>query len=660
MSKVDPRLLANAIRFLSLDAIERATEGHPGAPLGCAEITTALFTRHLKCNPKDPLWPDRDRFVLSNGHGSMLLYALLHLSGYEAISVDEIKRFRELGSRCHGHPEFAPEAGIEATTGPLGQGIANAVGMAVAEAFLSQCFGTDIVDHHTYALVGDGCLMEGVAHEVISLAGHLKLGKLIFLWDDNRITDDGSTELSISEDMRARFQIAGWQVIDADGHDFDAMDAAITLAKKDPRPSMIACRTVIGKGLSRLQGQRGAHGGRIFKDDTDAARRDLGWPHAPFVVPSEILNAWREGVLGRNLPGYDAWSGRVEALPAARRDLFKRIMSGQLPDGWQGVLLDYKRRAVERQPNQRTINSSAEIAGLLAEAIPEMLTGAPDLQGPTNHKQHLASFSATERGGRYVHYGIREHAMGSMMNGMAAHGGIVPVGATYLAFSDYERPALRMAALMGLPVLTVFSHDSIGIGKNGPTHQPVEIIASLRAIPNMLVLRPADSVEAAECWEMALSRRTGPSCLICTHQPVPTVRIHHTEENLSRRGAYVLADAEGGPRRVTLLATGSEVALVLKARTILQDQRIPTAVVSMPSWETFEEQDEAYRRQVLGIGSVRVAVEAAVRLGWDRYIGEDGGFVGMRSFGASGPSDALFQHFGITVEAVVAEALRRL
>ncbi|MDR3439768.1 transketolase [Telmatospirillum sp.] len=660
MSSPDIRQMANAIRFLSLDAIERASEGHPGAPLGCAEIATVLFTRHLKCNPKDPEWPDRDRFVLSNGHGSMLLYSLLHLSGYEKITIEEIKRFRELGSHCHGHPEFAPDVGIEVTTGPLGQGIANAVGMAVAEARLSQWFGPGIIDHYTYALVGDGCLMEGVAHEIISLAGHLQLGKLVFFWDDNRITDDGGTDMSISEDVRARFQIAGWQVIDADGHDPDAIDAAITLAKTDPRPSMIACRTIIGKGLARLQGQRGAHGGRVFKEDTDAARRDLDWPHAPFLVPDPIRSAWHDGVSGRNQPVYDAWERRVAALPDEQQRLFKRVMAGRLPEGWQSVLVDYKRRMAELQPTQRTINSSAEISGLLADAIPELLTGAPDLQGPTNHKQHLGAFTAKDHSGRYIHYGIREHAMGSMMNGMAAHGGAVPVGATYLAFSDYERPALRMAALMGLPVISVFSHDSIGIGKNGPTHQPVEILASLRAMPNMLVLRPADSIEAAECWEMALASRGGPSCLVFTHQPVPTVRTRHTDENLSRRGAYVLVEAEGGARRATLLASGSEVAIALAAKVTLEERGIPTAVVSMPCWSAFDEQDESYRHGVLGIGTIRVAVEAAVRLGWDRYIGENGAFVGMSSFGASGPSGELFRHFGITPEAVVAEVLRRL
>lgn len=660
MSSSDKVQMANAIRMLSLDAIERACEGHPGAPLGCAEITTALFTRHLKCHPKHPLWPDRDRFVLSNGHGSMLLYSLLHLSGYEKISIEEIKRFRELGSHCHGHPEFSPEAGIEVTTGPLGQGIANAVGMAVAEATLGHCFGPEIFDHYTYALVGDGCLMEGIAHEVISLAGHLRLGKLIFLWDDNKITDDGSTDLSISEDVRARFQIAGWQVIDTDGHDMDAVDAAICLAKKDPRPSMIACRTVIGKGLARLEGQRGAHGGRVFKEDVDRARSDLGWPHLPFTIPDSIRTAWKTGVEGRNEAAYSAWLARVDALPSAKRDMLQRVMAGKLPKDWQNVLADYKRDASQRRPNQRTINSSAEITGRLAEVLPELLSGAPDLQGPTNHKQGLGAFTATDRSGRYLHYGIREHAMGSMMNGMAAHGGVIPIGATYLAFSDYERPALRMAALMGLPVLFVFSHDSIGIGKNGPTHQPVEIIASLRAMPNMLVLRPADSVEAAECWEMALSNRTGPSCLIFTHQAVPTVREVHHDENLSRRGAYVLAEAASGARKVTLLATGSEVSVALAARSILEDRGIPTAVVSMPCWEALDEQDDAYRNAVLAPGTVRVAVEAAVRIGWDRYIGENGGFVGMSSFGASGPSDELFRHFGITAEAVVGEVLKRI
>jgi len=650
--------MADAIRFLSLDAIERAEEGHPGAPLGCAEIATALFTRHIRCNPADPLWFDRDRFVMSNGHGSMLVYSLLHLSGYAGFPIDEIKRFRELGSHTHGHPERAPHLGIEVTTGPLGQGVANAVGMAVAEAWLNATFGDDIVDHRTWALVGDGCLQEGVAQEVISLAGHLRLGKLCVLWDDNRMTDDGSTEFAISEDVRGRFRLAGWQVIDADGHDIESVSAALLLAKRDPRPTMIACRTTIGKGLPRLEGQRGAHGGRVFAKDLEEARAAAGWQHGPFEVPSDIAAAWQASVSGRNAAAYETWQARVAALPAKQRAYLQRLARGELPRDWIERLADFRCRMVAEAPARSTNEATADIVALLADAIPELIAGAPDLEGPTNCKRALGAFTAGNRAGRYVHYGIREHAMGSMINGMAAHGGVLPLGATYLVFSDYMRPALRMAALMELPVVTIYSHDSIGIGKNGPTHQPVEYLASLRAMPNMAVFRPADGVEAAECWELALSRRNGPSSMICSRQALPPVRAAVDSENRCARGAYVLTEAEG-ERRVTLLATGSEVAVALGARDILQAKGIPAAVVSMPCWELFEEQDEAYRAAVIGTG-VRVGIEAAARLGWDRWIGERGEFIGMKSFGASGPADALFRHFGITAERVAKAAIRLL
>ena len=654
------RRMADAIRFLSLDAIERATDGHPGAPLGCAEIATALFTRHLKCNPKDPLWPDRDRFVLSNGHGSMLLYSVLHLAGYEGISIDEISRFRELGSRTHGHPEFAPHLGIEATTGPLGQGIANAVGMAVAEAWLSATFGADIVDHRTYALVGDGCLQEGVAHEVISLAGHLQLGKLCFIWDDNLMTDDGVTGIAISEDVRGRFRCANWQVIDVDGHDTNAVSNAILSAHADPRPSLIASRTVIGKGLPRLEGSRGAHGGRVLATDLAEARLAANWSHGPFEVPDDVQEAWAEGVEGRNLPAYRQWQVRVERMPAERRAYFERLFRGELPEGWIDAVARHRKHLVETRPEQSTNQSTADIVSVLAAVIPELFSGAPDLEGPTNCKRSLEAFTAKNRTGRYLHYGIREHAMGSMMNGMVAHGGLIPLGATYLVFSDYMRPALRMSALMGLPVITIYSHDSIGIGRNGPTHQPVEFLASLRAIPGMAVFRPADAVEASECWQAALMRRNGPSAMICSRQALPALRHEHITENLSAKGAYVLAEGSGGPRRVTLLATGSEVALAMKAREQLEQDGIPTAVVSMPCWELFDAQDSSYQSNVLAPGTVTVAVEAALRFGWDRWIGRAGGFVGMTGFGASGPAEDLFEHFGITVEAVIAAIRARL
>jgi transketolase len=656
---VDPQTLAHAIRFLSIDAIVRATEGHQGVPLGMAEIATALFTRHMKFNPADPTWPDRDRFVLSNGHGSMLLFSLLHLTGYEAISLDQIRSFRELGSHCEGHPEFNPAHGIEVTTGPLGQGIANAFGMAVAEAYLNARFGAGLVDHHTYAFVGDGCLQEGIGQEMISLAGHLRLGKLILFWDDNRITDDGATTLSISEDVAARFRVADWHVVEVDGHDIEAVSAAIAAAKHDPRPSMIACRTVIARGVARLQGQRGGHSARLYAEDAQAARQALDWPHPPFDVPAAVLGAWRDAGR-RSRPAYEAWQARLAALPAAERAEFERVMAGRLPAGWRDVLLDYKRRALEQNPAQGGILISGEINDLLVEVLPERLVGCADLEAPTSHKRRLKAFTAEDRGGAYVHCGVREHLMGAMANGLAAHGGVIPLSVTYLAFSDYERPAMRMAALMGLPVKFVFSHDSIGVGKNGPTHQPVEILASLRAMPNMLVFRPADAVEAAECWEVALEHRDGPVSMVFARQALPPVRRSIVAENLSRRGAYVLAEAEGGRRSVTLLATGSEVALAMQARTKLQADGVPTAVVSMPCWELFDAQDEAYRAAVLPAGGVRVAIEAALRFGWDRYLGERGGFVGMNGFGASGPADQLYEHFGITPAAIVAEARRRL
>jgi transketolase len=662
MAHIDAKVMANAIRFLSMDAIKHAGEGHPGTPLGAADVATTLFTRHLKFNPSDPRWFDRDRFVQSNGHGSMLIYALLYLSGYEEITLDDIWRFRQLGSRCEGHPERHPDRGIETTTGPLGQGIANAAGMALAEAFLANLLGRDVVDHYTYALVGDGCLQEGVGQEVISLAGHLRLGKLVFLWDDNRMTDDGPIDIALSDDILVRFHLSNWHVQEVDGHDADAVSAALLFAKKDPRPSMIACRTIIGRGLPHVEGTRAAHSARLEKEQTDAARKYLDWPHPPFEIPGDILSAWRDAGR-RSLPEYEAWQARVTALAPDKRRELDRLREGRLPQGWQKVLENYKKRSLAHPAAEYGIKLSADLVDLLADAIPELLSGAPDLEGATQHKRRLAPFTANNHGGRYVHYGIREHAMGAMLNGMAAHGGVVPVGVTYLVFSDYMRPTLRLAAMMGLPVTFVFSHDSIGIGRNGPTHQPVEYLAALRAIPNMLVLRPADAVEAAECWEIALSHRSGPCSLIFARQTLPSVRTFSTDkivpENSSRSGGYVLAEAEG-MRRATILATGSEVAVALKARQILQRDGVATAVVSLPCWELFEQQPADYRRGVLGDGTVRVAAEAAVRQGWDRYIGPEGGFVGMSGYGASGPEDELFVHFGITPEHVADEVRSRL
>ncbi|MEN9560257.1 MAG: hypothetical protein RLZZ502_1468 [Pseudomonadota bacterium] len=653
--------LANAIRFLAIDAIVKAGEGHQGVPLGMAEIATALFTEHFKCHPKDPLWPDRDRFVLSNGHGSMLLYAVLYLLGYEKISLDEIKRFRELGSHCAGHPEIDQAAGIEVTTGLLGQGIANAFGMAIAEAHLNARYGDAHTHHHTYCFVGDGCLQEGIGQEVISLAGHLQLSRFIVLWDHNLITDDGATALSISEDVAERCRVAGWHVEEVDGHDVAAVSAAIARAKADKRPSFIACRTRIAKGLARLEAQRGGHSARLFAEDAAQARQDLQWPHAEFEVPEEVLTAWRQAG-ARHANTYQNWqathSPRAEpcgdaddCLVHASNPLTVRGRMAELNE----ILRAYKVRKIQENKAEGGINLSGEISDLLA--LPNRLIACADLEAPTAHKRTLAAFDATNRLGQYVHFGVREHVMGAAANGMAAHGGVHASSVTYLAFSDYQRPALRMAALMKLPVVFVFSHDSIGIGKNGPTHQPVEILASLRAMPNMLVLRPADAIEMAECWAIALAHKSGPVSLICARQALPLLRQDTAE--VCQRGAYLIKDV--ADRHITLLATGSEVAIAVQAAAMLASQGVAAAVVSMPSWELFAQQSPSYQQQVLGVDTPRIAIEAACQFGWERwltaYTDKSFDFVGMSDFGLSGASEALYQHFGITAENAVAKAL---
>lgn len=651
--------MAHAIRLLAIDAIVRAGEGHQGVPLGMAEVATALYRRHLKFDPSAPEWPDRDRVVLSNGHGSMLLYALLHLCGYAAFDIEQLKTFRELGSHCEGHPERCVAHGIEVTTGPLGQGIANALGMAVAEAYLNARFGDELVNHRTWAFVGDGCLQEGIGQEMIQMAAHWRLGKLTLLWDDNAITDDGSTAWSISEDVADRFRVAGWHVQEVDGHDLKALDAALAAVYDDPRPSLIACKTVIARGLARLQGQRGGHSAKLYPEDAEQARRDLDWPYPPFELPPDVVQAWR-ACAARGHAQRQAWQARVQALPAAQRHAFERVLRGDPPEGWREVLRQYRRESVHAEPACSGIFISAEIHQRLNAVWPERLIACADLEAPMGHKRDIRAFTAQDRSGTYLHCGVREHAMGAMAVGMAAHGGVVPLALTYLAFSDYERPAMRMAALMGLPVCFVFSHDSIGVGRNGPTHQPVEMLASLRAMPRMWVMRPADAVEAAECWELALQRRDGPVSLIFPRQSLPHVRQpSDTTDNLCARGAYVLHDAQGH-RRVTLLATGSEVALAVQARQQLQALGIGTAVVSMPCWELFARQDHAYQQAVLGPDSVRVACEAAVDFGWCRWLGERGRFVGMRGFGASGPGPQLYEHFGITPQHIVQQALQAL
>ena len=643
--------MADAIRFLAIDAILNAGEGHQGVPLGMAEIAATLCARHLKADPANPLWPDRDRVVLSNGHGSMLLYAMLHLAGYEKVSTDALKSFRKLHSVCAGHPEIEQDAGIEITTGLLGQGIACAVGMAAAEARLAERFGAELVDHRSWAFVGDGCLQEGIGQEAISLAGHLQLSKLTFLWDDNRITDDGDTALSISEDVPSRFMAAGWHVEAVDGHDAEALSAAITAAMADPRPSMIACRTIIARGIARLEGQRGGHSAPLTQEDSRAAREARGWPHAPFEVPDAIREDWA-ALARRGAAESEAWIARYAEHP--ERAEFDRWMSGAPPADWEGIWQGMGGNLLPRDAPRPTILSSGDVCDALAAPLPETLVLCADLEAPTNHKRSRGAFTADHRAGSYIHCGVREHLMGAMADGIAAHGGLKPVSVTYLAFADYERPAMRMAALMGLPCVFVFSHDSIGVGANGPTHQPVEILASYRAMPNMLVLRPADAVETAEAWRIALERRDGPSMLALSRQDAEQVR-EPGPVNRTFEGAYVLAEAEGG-RDVTLLATGTEVEIAMRARAELQGAGIAAAVVSMPCWELFAQREEAERERVLGCAP-RIGIEAALAFGWERWLRPSDRFVGMAGYGASAVGPVLYEHFGITADAVAQAAL---
>lgn len=643
--------MAHAIRFLALDSILHAGEGHQGVPLGMAEIAATLYARHLKVDPKNPLWPDRDRVVLSNGHGSMLLYALLHLSGYDHVSLEALKTFRRLGSVCAGHPEIEQEAGIEITTGLLGQGIACAVGMAVAEARLAARFGAGLVDHRTWAFVGDGCFQEGIGQEAISLAGHLQLGKLTFLWDDNQITDDGNTDLSISEDVPARFVAAGWHVAQVDGHDIDQISAALDGAKADPRPSLIACRTVIARGIPRLQGQRGGHSAPLTQQDSVDTRAALGWDHSTFVIPEAIYDDWAAS-MSRGAAAHEAWAARLSRHAEARE--FHRWTSGSLPTNWQDSFAALIQTEAGISAPRATIQSSGAVCDVLAEVLPESMVLCADLEAPTNHKRSRHAFTAADRSGSYLHCGVREHLMGAMCAGIAAHGGLRPVNVTYLAFADYERPAMRMAALMGLPVLFVFSHDSIGTGSNGPTHQPVEVLASFRVMPNMRVFRPADAIETAEAWDIALRTADGPSLLALSRQAAEQV-CPFRSENMSAKGAYTLHEVENAERGVTLLASGTEVGLAVAARDILYTKGIKAAVVSMPCWELFEEQDKDYRNSTLG-DAPRIGIEAALKFGWEKWLRENDVFIGMAGFGASDRAEKLYDHFGITVDAIVETA----
>lgn len=655
----DHNRMANAIRALAMDAVQQANSGHPGMPMGTADMATVLFTRFLKFDPAEPNWPDRDRFVLSAGHGSMLLYSILHLTGYADMTLEELKNFRQLGSKTAGHPEYGHAGGIETTTGPLGQGIATAVGMALAERMMAARFGNDTVDHHTYVIAGDGDLMEGVSHEAASLAGHLKLGKLIVLYDDNQISIDGATDIALSDDAIARFEAYGWATDAVDGHDPEAVAGALANARDSSQPTLIACRTTIGYGAPTKAGSASTHGSPLGGDEIAGAREKLGWPYEPFEIPDDVLAAWRAaGSRGARVRA--AWQGRLDGLTADDKAEFARLAAGRLPGGWKEAVGEYKKFLAGDKPKLATRQASGAVLEVLTSAVPEMIGGSADLTGSVNTLP--SSFSAVQPGdyyGRYIHYGVREHGMAAMMNGMALHGGFIPYSGTFLVFSDYLRPALRLSALMKQRVIHVLTHDSIGLGEDGPTHQPVEHLAGLRAMPNTLVLRPADAMETAECWEIALENADGPSAMVLTRQGLPALRGEQNDENLCARGAYVLAPANGDAK-VTLLATGSEVSLAMEARDMLQAGGAPTSVVSMPCWELFEQQPEDYRKSVLGDGTVRVAVEAAIGMGWDRYIGPDGAFIGMTGFGASAPAGDLFKHFGITAEAVAAAAKARL
>ncbi|HEY4135932.1 MAG TPA: transketolase [Alphaproteobacteria bacterium] len=651
--------MANAIRALAMDAVEAANSGHPGMPMGMADVATVLFTRFLKFDPTEPKWPDRDRFVLSAGHGSMLLYSLLHLTGYPDMTMAELKRFRQLGAKTAGHPEYGHATGIETTTGPLGQGIATAVGMAMGERLLAARYGKDVVDHFTYVIAGDGCLMEGISHEAISLAGHLKLNKLIVLFDDNQISIDGPTSLSVSDDQIARFKASHWNAVAVDGHDPEAVAAAIAKAQTSDKPSLIACRTVIGYGAPKKAGTSATHGAALGAEEVAGARLKLGWTAPPFEIPAPIADAWRKAG-ARGAAPRKAWLDRFAKLDAAKQAEFKRTQAGELPKGLDEAMLAYKKSLSEQAPNWATRKSSQEALEAITPLVAEMIGGSADLTGSNNTKSKVqAPITPDDFSGRYVYYGVREHGMAAAMNGLALHGGIIPYGGTFLVFTDYCRPSIRLSALMGLRVVYVMTHDSIGLGEDGPTHQPVEHLAALRVIPNLLTFRPADAVESLECWMAALQQPNRPSVLALSRQNLPTLRKAHVAENLSAKGGYVLADAEGA-RRATIFASGSEVTIAMAARDQLQAQGVGTAVVSMPCWELFDAQDEAYRAKVIGKDTVRVAVEAASPFGWERYVGENGAMVGMTGFGASAPAEDLYKHFGITADAVTQKVRERL
>ncbi|WP_103256169.1 transketolase [Tabrizicola aquatica] len=656
----DHWMRATAIRALTLDAVAAANSGHSGMPMGMADVATVLFEKHLKFDPKAPRWADRDRFILSAGHGSMLIYSLLYLTGYADMTLEQIKNFRQWGAITAGHPEYGHVAGVETTTGPLGQGISNAVGFAMAEESLRARWGAKVQDHYTWVIAGDGCLMEGVSQEAIGLAGKQQLSRLIVLWDNNGITIDGKVSIADVTDQKARFAASGWDVFECDGHDPADIDRALTAAKASPRPAMVACKTHIAIGHAAQDTSKG-HGALTDKAQLQAAKDGYGWKGGPFEVPADIKQWW-ESLGAKGAKARTEWEARLAALSPAKQAEFARIFALEAPAKLASIIRGVKKQAVADLPKLATRASSEKVLAAVNPVLPETIGGSADLTGSNNTKTaDLGVFTPEDRKGRYVYFGIREHGMAAAMNGMALHGGVRPYGGTFMCFTDYARPSMRLSALMGIPVVYVMTHDSIGLGEDGPTHQPVEHLAISRATPNTLVIRPADLVEVAEAWEIALTEKTRPTVLALSRQNLPAVRKTHTNTNMVAKGAYVLAEATG-KRQVILMATGSEVEIALKARDALEAEGIGTRVVSMPSMELFAAQDEAYRRKVLPPGPVRVAVEAGVRMGWDRWLlGERGregkaGFVGMSSFGASAPMERLYAEFGITAEATVAAA----
>ncbi len=655
--KATPKQMANAIRVLAMDGVEKAKSGHPGMPMGMADVATVLFSRFMKFDASRPDWADRDRFILSAGHGSMLIYALLHLTGYKAATKAELSNFRQWGSKTAGHPEYGHMPGVEVTTGPLGQGLATSVGFAMAERHLAAKYGSDLVDHRTWVVAGDGCLMEGVSQEAITLAGRYRLNRLTVLWDDNAITIDGAVSLSDATDQKARFKAAGWAVKAVDGHDMKAVKSALAWAIRQDKPTLIACKTKIGKGAATMEGSHKTHGAALGAAEIAATRLGLAWTQEPFELPEAVDKAWKK-VGRRGARDRKAWEARLAASKQAAD--FTRAMKGDLPAGAFDALNAKIAELVETQPAQATRQSSGAALDELFAAVPELIGGSADLTGSNNtFVKGTPIFDAPTYEGRYVNWGIREFGMAAAMNGMALHGGVIPYGGTFMVFSDYSRPAIRLGALMGVRAIHVLTHDSIGLGEDGPTHQPVEHLAALRAIPNLLVFRPADTIEAMECWKIALQTRDAPSALALSRQKTAAVRTVAASENLSARGAYELRAAKG-KARATLFATGTEVPLALAAADTLEAEGTPTRVVSVPCFELFARQPRTYQDKVIGRGTVRVAVEAAIQQGWERFIGEDGAFIGMTGFGASAPAEVLYEKFGITAEAVVAAVKARL